>query len=151
MRPVVRAAPWAASAWAAFFGFVHVYWAFGGSAGLPQGLVLAEHRALFLADMAAIPLCFAAAALARFAVRRTLTVRVRRVAAILLSTASTFFALHSAPSLVKLVGLIAEGRAGGLGERDRLALFVYEPFWFLGAVLFSLTAWRAWELSATTA
>lgn len=126
------AAAIAAAAWCALFGAVHVYWALGGAVGLPTDLRLIDHPKLFIADLVAIPLCFTFAYVC-IALRRDRT----RVS--LLIGAGLICLVHSVPTLIEYGWRLISG-AGlqGLSERESLAVFVYEPFWFLGGVLLLL-------------
>ncbi len=62
-------AAYAACAWALVFAVVHLYWGLGGSVGLPSGLSVGMNPALFVIDIAAVPLCVVGAMLALALVR----------------------------------------------------------------------------------
>ena len=129
-----RVSALAAATWCAVFGIVHVYWALGGSIGLPTDLRLKDHLALFAADLVAIPLCFGFAWVC--GARRHY--RWRRLMLIL---AGAFCLIHSLPALIGyLYGVVSTASPQALSERDGLALYVYEPFWLLGGVLFLMAA-----------
>lgn len=138
-RPLSTIVSWAAAGWAAVFGGVHVYWALGGGYGLPTGMRLAEHPKLFAATLLAVPCCAAAAMLALRVVgsggRRRGWVPVG-----LTTAAAVFFAAHSAPTMIVLLRSTLTSNPPTLSERDALALHVYEPWWFLGAVLYGVLA-----------
>ena len=57
-----RWAEYAASAWALAFAAVHLYWALGGTVGLPKGMSVDMNPALFVIDVLAVPLCVVGAA-----------------------------------------------------------------------------------------
>lgn len=73
MTPGTRRWPeWASYAtcgWALVFAVVHLYWALGGTVGLPKGFTVAMNPALFAIDVLAVPLCFIGALLALSFVR----------------------------------------------------------------------------------
>lgn len=136
---VTAAVSWAACAWAATFGLVHVYWAAGGALGLPAGMRLPEHPRLFAAALAAVPCCGVALVLSR----RVLTDghprrRARLVA--LTALAAAFFTAHSLPSMIGVAARVVSSAPAPLSETERLALYLYEPWWFLGAVLYAALA-----------
>jgi hypothetical protein len=140
----------------AFFGLVHVYWALGGTAALPAGFSVRDDLRLLVVDLVAVPLCGIGAVLA-VALGRvpriaggagprpprspgpTLARPVRRRALLALGWATTaLLVVHALPATVVLAGLALGLIDGELTERDRLSLFVYEPYWLLGGVLFGL-------------
>jgi len=120
----------------AVFGLVHLHWALGGGLLLPDGLRVPDHTALFVVDVIAIPMCAAGAALAASfvtAVGQRIPRRWRLVAG--WGTAALSL-VHSTPAIVVVLG-----RAVGIAH-DRwstettLSYLVYEPYWFLGGLLF---------------
>lgn len=134
MRPTCQLSAIAAATWCAVFGAVHGYWALGGPIGLPADLRLSDHPALFAADLVAIPLCFAFAWVCIGLERH----RLRRL---LLVLAGAFCLVHSLPVLAgHFYRVLATGSSQALSERDTLAVYVYEPFWLLGGLLFLLAA-----------
>jgi hypothetical protein len=137
-----RWAGYAACAWALAFAAVHLYWGLGGAAGLPPGRSLADNTALFVIDLVAIPLCLAAAALA-LALARPWGGRLPRW--LLLGGAwgaAALFVVHALPTVVDAAILALGRRPRALTAEDRFSLFLYEPWFLLGGVLFGAAAWR---------
>ena len=134
-------AAYAASAWALMFAAVHLYWALGGTVGLPKGISVDMNPALFVIDVLAVPLCVVGALLALSLVRPWGWLFPRRL---LLASAWAVCALlivHSAPTLVE-GGLVVTGlHDAELSVLDRWSLFVYEPWFFMGGVLYGAAAW----------
>ena len=136
-----RWAGYAACAWALAFAAVHLYWGLGGTAGLPPGLSLVDNTPLFVIDLVAIPLCLAAAALA-LALVRPWGRRFPRW--LLLSAAwgtSALFVVHAVPTAIDAATLALGRRTRDLTAEDRFSLFLYEPWFLLGGVLFGAAAW----------
>lgn len=135
-------AAYAACAWALVFAAVHLYWGLGGTAGLPPGLSLFDNTALFVIDLVAIPLCVIGALLA-LALVRTWGKRFPRW--MLLSAAwgaSALFVAHAVPTVIDVVVLALGQRTEELAPIERLSLFLYEPYWLLGGILFGVAAWH---------
>lgn len=134
-------AAYAASAWALVFAAVHLYWALGGTVGLPPGLTVGMTPTLFAIDVIAIPLSVVGALLALALVRPWGRISPRRL---LLAGAWGICALliaHSAPTLIG-GGLAAAGlRSASLSVLEQWSLFVYEPWFFAGGVLYGAAAW----------
>ena len=129
------------AAWMVVFAAVHLYWSFGGTALLPAGLSVWDNLPLLVIDIVAVPLSLAGALVALALVRpwgRRVAGRWRRRAA---AAVAVLALVHSVPTVVlelaRLVGL----RQAELTESDRLSVWVYEPWWLLGGVLFALAAW----------
>ncbi|MFL6129415.1 MAG: DUF3995 domain-containing protein [Mycobacteriales bacterium] len=145
-RPVPAAPAWpayAAAAWMAFFGLVHGYWAVGGGLALPAGFSVRDSAAFLVVDLVAIPLC-AVGALLALALLRPAGRRLPRRPLLALAWATTALLVgHALPAMVVLAGLALGVVAGELTERDRLTLFLYEPYWLLGGVLFGLATLAA--------
>jgi hypothetical protein len=133
-------AAYGACAWALAFAAVHLYWALGGTAGLPKGFTVAMNPALFVIDVLAIPLCVVGALLA-LALVRPWGRRVHRRLLLACNWAvCALLVLHSVPTLV-VYGLVAVGlREGALSALERWSLFVYEPWFFAGGVLYGAAA-----------
>ena len=55
---------YAACAWSLAFAAVHLYWAIGGTVGLPPGMSVGMNAALFVIDVVAVPLCVVGSLLA---------------------------------------------------------------------------------------
>ena len=62
--PMLRNAWRVSVTWMVLFAAVHVYWGFGGTGLLPEGVSVLESSSLFVVDLIAIPLCLAGAATA---------------------------------------------------------------------------------------
>ncbi len=139
---------YAACAWTLVFAAVHVYWALGGTVGLPPGFTVSMNRALFVIDLVSIPLSGVGALLALTLVRPW----GRRFPRGMLLTAAwgvcTLMLLHAAPTLIE-GGLIATGLvANDLSAEDRLSLVLYEPWFLIGGTLFGTAAWCYGRASA---
>ncbi len=134
-------AAYSAGAWALVFAAVHLYWALGGTAGLPHGMSVDMNPALFVIDVLAVPLSVVGALLALSLVRPWGRLLPRRL---LLGSAWAVCALlivHSAPTLVE-GGLVVTGlRDAKPSGLERWSLFVYEPWFFMGGVLYGAAAW----------
>lgn len=129
---------YAAAGWMVLFGAVHVYWALGGTAGLPAGFSVRDSVAFLVVDLVAVPLCGLGAVLA-LALVRPFGRRVRRWMLLAAAWATTaLLTLHALPAMVVLLGLAVGVLDAELDERDRLSLFLYEPYWLLGGILFGL-------------
>lgn len=140
-----RRAAWAgyaACTWALVFAVVHLYWGLGGTVGLPPGLSVYDNTALFVIDLLAIPLCVLGALLA-LALVQPWGGRLPRW--MLLSAAwgaSALFVAHALPAVVDAVVIALGQRTERLTPVDRYSLFLYEPYWLLGGILFGVTAWH---------
>ena len=134
-------AAYAAGAWALAFAVVHLYWALGGAGGLPKGMSVDLNTALFVIDVLAVPLCVVGALLALSLVRPWGQLFPSRL---LLASAWAVCALlivHSAPTLVE-GGLVVTGlRDAKLSMLEQWSLFVYEPWFFVGGVLYGAASW----------
>jgi uncharacterized ion transporter superfamily protein YfcC len=123
---------------------VHVYWATGGTVGLPPDVTVSMNRMLFVIDIVAIPLSVGGALLA-LALVRPLGQRERVPRRLLLAagwSVCALMVLHAAPTLIE-GGLMTVGiLTTNLTPHDRFSLFVYEPWWLLGGLLFSIAAWH---------
>ncbi|MBA3676483.1 MAG: DUF3995 domain-containing protein [Sphingosinicella sp.] len=124
------------------FGIVHIYWALGGTLGLPTGFVMHDNIPIFMADLVAIPLCGVAALLAIALSRAPPSGRRPWLVLAAGVAASILFFAHSVPPLTMAV--IDAAKVGSIlaTEKDRLSLLVYEPFWLLGGILFGAAAYR---------
>lgn len=128
----------AAAAWSLIFCAVHAYWALGGRAGLPAGLVMAEEPMLLAVDILAVPACLAGAALALTLARRRSPLLIGAAAIV-----AGFCLFHALPTLATGLAMLFAGGDPAPGERARLALYLYEPWWLLGGFLYAAAAWRA--------
>jgi uncharacterized ion transporter superfamily protein YfcC len=137
-------AGYAACAWMLLITAVHVYWATGGTVGLPPDVTVSMNRMLFVIDIVAIPLSVGGALLA-LALVRPLGQRERVPRRLLLAagwSVCALMVLHAAPTLIE-GGLMTVGiLTTNLTPHDRFSLFVYEPWWLLGGLLFSIAAWH---------
>lgn len=132
-----RATAWPATCWSAVFAAVHAYWALGGRVGLPAEIRMAERPALLAVNVAAIPLCMGAAALAHSCGRKVVT-RIRQTALIAIAT---FCLAHSLPPLAReAIGAIASGGWPDKSSLSRYGLLLYEPWWLLGGLAFTRLA-----------
>ena len=134
-------AAYAATAWALAFAVVHLYWALGGTVGLPRGMSVGMNPALFVVDVLAVPLCLVGALLALSLVRPWGRLFLRRLLLAGAWAVCALLVVHSAPTLVG-GGLVATGlRDAEPSVLGRWSLFVYEPWFFIGGVLYGAAAW----------
>jgi len=132
-------------AWMLAFAAVHVYWGFGGTALLPEGVSVLDSLAMFVIDLVAIPLCLAGALLAwllrpdqrrgRLVGRRWLTWPGTVGAAVML--------VHGVSGLA--FALLPWLGAGDVPAQERWSL-LYEPWWLLGGLLMAATV-RGYRVS----
>jgi hypothetical protein len=123
------------------FAAVHLYWAAGGTLGLPPGLSLPEHTPLLVIDLLAVPLCTVGALLA-LALIRPWGRRLRHWWLLAASWATAaLLVVHALPAVVEWVLLASGARPRPLSAQDRFSLFAYEPYWLLGGILFGVAAW----------
>lgn len=136
-----RIAAYGACAWALTFAVVHLYWALGGVLGLPPGMSVGMNRALFVIDVIAVPLCVVGALLALSFVQPWGNLFQRRFLLACGCGVCALLIVHSAPTLIG-GGLMAVGlRNADLSVLERWSLFVYEPWFFLGGVLYGVATW----------
>ena len=141
VRPVWPA--YAACGWMVLFAAVHLYWAAGGTLGLPPGLSVTDSTPLLVIDLVAVPLCVAGALLA-LALVRPWGRRLRRRWLLAASWATaTLLVVHALPALVDGTLLVLGARSRPLTAQDRFSLFLYEPYWLLGGILFGVAAWSS--------
>ncbi len=126
--------------WMVIFAGVHVYWALGGTFAMPAGFSVDENTALLVIDIMAVPLCLAGAALALALVHPAGRRRPRTVTALTALT-GVFAIVHAAGTIVADLGMLLGVVEVPDTEAERISAFVFEPWWFLGGVLFVLAAW----------
>jgi hypothetical protein len=132
---------YAACAWSLAFAAVHLNWALGGTALLPLGMSVGMNPALFVIDVIAVPLCLLGALLALSFVRPWGRAFPRRALLACGWGVCAILVLHSAPTLVR-GALVAVGLLDAdLSVLERWSLFVYEPWFFTGGLLYGLSAW----------
>lgn len=138
---VLRPAAYAAAVWSAIFGAVHLYWLLGGDVGLPEGRSIFDNTALLVIDVVAIPLSLLAAALALSLVRPWGVRYSRRLRLAGAVAAAVLLIVHAVPAIVDWVRLAVGSYPGELSDLARFSLFVYEPWFLAGGILFALAAW----------
>lgn len=134
---------YAAATWAFLFAVAHVLWATGWYVGLDQEPPQAGFRGqVFLAyDLLVAAACAfgVPVALAPFYTwGRSLQIRPVRI---LVWLGTGLLVLRAAASLVQVAYHLATHRFSRLG--------LWEPWFYLGAVLFTFTTWRFWSRSTT--
>ncbi|MBC2875048.1 MULTISPECIES: DUF3995 domain-containing protein [Streptomyces] len=138
-QPLLRAAAYAAAAWAIAFSLVHLYWLFDGRIGLPAGLSVRGDTPLLVIDVLAVPVCAVAAALALALVRPWGTRLPAGPLTVLLWGTTALLLFHAAPSVPDWAALAVGARtASDLDAMGRFATFLYEPFFMTGGLLFAL-------------
>ncbi len=129
-------AAYAACAWSLAFAAVHLYWALGGTAGLPPGMSVGANPALFVIDVVAVPLCVVGALLVLSFVRPWGRTFPRRLLLVCGWGVCAVLVFHSAPTLVRGILVAAGLLDADLSVLDRWSLFVYEPWFFVGGLLY---------------
>lgn len=133
---------YATAAWAFAFAVVHVYWAFGGGLGLPEGFSVPDHLPLLIIDIIAVPLCVAGGVLG-LALVRPFGARFPRWMRLAGAWAMSALCLvHSVPTVIMAALVLARGEQDALALPEKFSYFAYEPYWFLGGVLVAAAAWR---------
>jgi hypothetical protein len=143
LRAMDAGVGYAAAGWSGLFAVAHLYWALGGTAGLPAGFSVARNTALFIISLVAIPLCLIAGLLAlsmtpRLRDRFRLSLRLRFY---LGAATSALFLVHALPAMGDWVSLALGESSRGLLRPERFDVFVYEPFFLVGAVLFGAASY----------
>ncbi|MFD1147730.1 DUF3995 domain-containing protein [Saccharothrix hoggarensis] len=135
--------PWfgyGTAVWAFAFAVLHVYWAFGGGFGLPEGFSVPDHTLLLIIDIVAVPLCVAGGVLG-LALIRPWGLRLRRWMRLAAAWGMCALCLvHSVPTVVQAAVVLARGEQDTLSTPEKFSLFGYEPYWFVGGVLVGLAA-----------
>ncbi|WP_104482429.1 DUF3995 domain-containing protein [Actinokineospora auranticolor] len=131
---------YATAAWAFAFAAVHVYWAVGGSLGLPPGLSVRGNTPLFVIDVIAVPMCVAGGVLALALVRPFGARLARKPLLVGAWGMSVLCLVHSVPAVLQAALLLVSGDADTLTAPERFSFFGYEPYWFVGGVLTGLAA-----------
>lgn len=127
----------AACIWAEFFAIVHIYWLVGGRTGLPRDVRIEFGSPLFVAALAAVPLLAISGAAAMLAQLHS-TCRLRKLSALWVGFTALFGLAHAIPPLLDHFAQFSVGGDIGLSERERYALYLYEPNWLLGGVLYAM-------------
>ena len=137
-----RLAAYGAFAWMVLFAVVHMYWLVGGTVGLPPGRKVTDNTGLLIADVIAVPLCIVGAAVA-LALARPDRARPRpRTLQRLGAGTAVLAVVHAATAMVSWALLPLGMLDGELSDEERFSLFLYEPFWLLGGILFALATWE---------
>ncbi len=129
-RPLKLAA-YAAAVWSVIFGAVHLYWLLGGDVGLPQGRSVFDNTALLVIDIVALALSLVCS----WGLR--LPHRLRLYPAV---ATATLLIVHAVPAMVGWVRLAVGSYPDELSDLARFSLFVYEPWFLIGGILFALAA-----------
>jgi len=132
---------YATCGWGVIFASVHLYWLLGGTVGLPTGLSLHSNTPLLVIDIIAIPLCITAAVLALALVRPWGLRFPRRLLLTAAWGAAALFVVHAAPTIPDWVALALGLRTAALTPMDRFSIFLYEPWFLVGGILFGVAAW----------
>lgn len=145
--PGLQIGPWAhyaAALWAAVFAIFHIVWAAGW-----YPLLDAEQARIAFAtpwkwayDVVVAALCIIAVPVALTPVMSWGRYVPRRLTYTLAWIGSALLVLRSVASLVHSAYLIATGRF------TLADMGIWEPWFYLGAVLFSLSTWRSRKLAS---
>ncbi len=126
--------------WGVMFAAAHLYWLLGGTLGLPPGLSLFAKKPLLVIDIIAVPLCLIATLLALALVRPWGQRFPRRLLLVTAWGGAALFVFHAVPAIPDWV-ILALGRHAALTPMDRFDLFLYEPWFLVGGILFGMAAW----------
>jgi hypothetical protein len=125
-----------AAIWAALFCAAHLYWAAGGTQGLPADVTMSDRPALFALDLIAIPACLLGVLIAQ----RLGDGDYRATPFVLGSAGASLMLWHAALNYLFLG--VRELNGQPFTEHDRFYSMLYEPFWLIGGVLWLLAAIR---------
>jgi hypothetical protein len=131
-----------AEIWAALFCAAHLYWAAGGSGGLPADA--RTSNASLAVDLIAIPLCLAGILVAQ----GLGNARYRATPFVLGSAAAAMMLWNTALNYLFLAVRQLTGQP--ITAHDRFYALLYEPFWLIGGVLWLLAVMRYRWLRSTT-
>jgi hypothetical protein len=140
-----RAGAWvayAAAIWAFVFAAFHVIWACGWYVGLDheQARVAFRKPLFFAYDVVVAAMCVIAVLVALAPVQswgRRLPLRLVRFCAWF---GTGLLVLRAGASIIQATYLLAQGRFAVE------VLGIWEPWFYLGAVLFGVSTWRYWRL-----
>lgn len=139
LTPTGRWVTWAAALWALVFGIFHIIWA----AGWYPLLNAEDARAMFavrwkwIYDVVVAAMCLVAVPVALAPVMSWGRRLPKRLVYTLAWIGTALLAIRAALSLGQAAYLIAIGRF-------RIAdMGIWEPWFYLGAILFSLSTWRS--------
>ncbi|MGW2424544.1 DUF3995 domain-containing protein [Streptomyces sp. NPDC001709] len=135
-----RGTAFTACVWMVVFAAFHSYWALGGTFGLPPGESLVDNKPLFVIDLIAIPMNLGGAALALALVQPWGLFFPRRLVLFGAWGCALLMVGHAAPSMVDLAVFLTGQRGKPLTGEDRFSVLVYEPYWMLGGLLFTVMA-----------
>jgi hypothetical protein len=124
-----------------FFAAVHLYWAMGGTLGLPGNFRVPDNTPLLIIAIVSIPLCLIGAWVAVALSQPSWTTPSRRTVQRLAVAIAALAFVHALPTVVDWVDL-AIGGGRHLTDEERFSVYLYEPFWLLGGVLFAVAAWQ---------
>jgi hypothetical protein len=141
---------WRLSAvWMLVFAAAHVYWGFGGTALLPDGVSVLDSLPLFVVDLVAIPVWLAGGLLAWMMRpgQRPSRLLTRRWLLWPGTVGSAVMLVHglSGTALTVVPWLVSGEPAGHTG-----VTLLYEPWWLLGGVLLAATV-RSFGVAARRA
>lgn len=135
-----RRTAFTACAWMVVFAAFHAYWALGGTLGLPPGESLVDNKPLFVIDLIAIPMNLGGAALALALVQRWGLFFPRGVVLFGGWGCALLMIFHALPAMVDLAIFVTGQRDEPLTGEDRFSVLLYEPYWMLGGLLFTVLA-----------
>jgi len=146
VRSSTRMTGYAAAAWAAVFAAFHVIWAGGWYIGLHEETARrAFANPAFLAYDVVVAGMLVIAVVVALALVQPWGRRVpRRPLGWLAAAGTGLLVLRSVASLVQTAYLLVVGRF------SLRAMGIWEPWFYLGAILFSLTTWRFWRSAPET-
>lgn len=136
---------YAASAWGVVFALVHVYWVLGGRLGLPSDQSIYDNTPLLVIDIIAIPLCLIAAALPLAIVHGWWARIPERWLYRAMWATAALFVIHAIPSIVEVVAMALGLISREMTTEEKYVMFLYEPWFLLGGILFTLAAHRLRE------
>lgn len=135
---------YAAAIWAFIFATVHVIWACGWYVGLDREQArVAFRKPIFLAyDVVVAAMCAFAVLVALAPVQRWGARLPHRLLHVCAWVGTGLLVLRAGASIIQMIYLVAKGRFAVE------AVGMWEPWFYVGAVLFGVSTWRHWRKSA---
>jgi len=136
---------YAAALWALIFAGFHVIWAAGWYVGLDaeQAKIAFSKTPFFIYDLIVAGICVVAVPVALALAMPWGRRLPRGLLGLVAWTGSGLLVIRSVASIAQTVYLIAAKR---FALRD---MGIWEPWFYLGATLFTASAWRYWRRDAT--
>lgn len=144
--PLARVTAFAAVGWMTAFALLHLYWALGGTLGLPSGVEVSDRIGLLIVDILAIPFCILAAVVSVVLARTSDRPGVTALAWLACLVAF----VHAAPTVgIDLLAGLGLANQTLSTPTDVFLAHLYEPLWMATAVVCGLAA--GFHMSSTRA